>query len=84
MAPRNWSLILGCVAFIGVGAIAILAGATVPTAAYRAVVGSFTGGFIGFVFDYFASHAEVPAGARVPAKGTPTEPAEPTEGAPNP
>lgn len=54
---RNWTLVVGCSAFIVVGGIAMLAGASVATAAFRAVVASFIGGLFGFAIDYFAAQA---------------------------
>lgn len=54
---RNWTLIVGCTAFIVVGLIAILAGSSITTAAFRAVVASFVGGLFGFAMDYFAAQA---------------------------
>jgi membrane protein YqaA with SNARE-associated domain len=64
---RNWTLIVGCSAFIVVGLIAVVAGATVTTAAFRAVVSSFIGGLFGFAMDYFAAQAPQGPGGRTAA-----------------
>ncbi|MBI6546565.1 MAG: hypothetical protein HY692_07205 [Cyanobacteria bacterium NC_groundwater_1444_Ag_S-0.65um_54_12] len=58
MLQKNWTLILGCAAFLLVGLVAIIAGATVTTATFRAVIASFLGGILGFSLDYFM--AQVP------------------------
>jgi membrane protein YqaA with SNARE-associated domain len=60
MINRNWTLIIGCTAFIVVGLIAIVTGSSVTTAAFRAVVASFVGGLLGFSLDYFAAQAPTP------------------------
>jgi len=67
VAYKNWTLIIGCSAFIVVGLIAVLAGASVTTAAFRAVVSSFIGGLFGFAMDYFAAQAPQAPGARTGA-----------------
>lgn len=54
---RNWTLIVGCTAFIVVGVIAMISGSSITTAAFRAVVASFVGGLFGFAMDYFAAQA---------------------------
>ncbi len=74
MGYRNWTLIVGCTAFIVVGLIAFVAGASITTAAFRAVVSSFVGGLFGFAMDYFAAQAPQPgartaASARLPGIG---------------
>ena len=53
---RNWTLILGCSAFLLVGIVATLVGASIQTATYRAVVASCVGGVCGFFFDYLAAN----------------------------
>lgn len=74
---RNWTLVVGCSAFIAVGGIAMLAGASVTTAAFRAVVASFIGGLIGFAIDYFAAQApQAPPSRTMPAPRAPGTPEE--------
>jgi hypothetical protein len=65
MQYRNWTLIIGCLAFISVGGIAIVFGASVTTGAFRAVVAAFVGGLLGFCMDYFAAQAPSGPSGRV-------------------
>lgn len=62
---RNWTLVVGCSAFLLVGIIATLTGASIQTATFRAVVASCVGGICGFLLDYFVAQSPV-----LPAPGS--------------
>ncbi len=55
MSKKSWTLIVGCTAFLLVGSIATLSGASTETSTFRAVIASGIGGILGFLVDYVLS-----------------------------
>ena len=69
MSKKSWTLIVGCTAFLLVGSIATLSGASTQTSTFRAVIASGIGGILGFLVDYVLSQVRretLAGGPRVP------------------
>lgn len=57
---RDWTLVLGAGALVLVGSLALVAGATLGTAIYRALLASLLGGLLGFALDVVLAQVPPP------------------------